>query len=93
MVNTDQDQDQALTLPPTILKGPVLPWWPRPRHVPPIVELHPPGQQHPVRGQMSQRPLTQVVTHQPSASDPNKHWNKLRDGGEKGERDDKIKHI
>lgn len=48
---------------------------------------------HPVRGQMSQWPLTQVVTHQPSAFDTNKHWNKLRDGGEKGERDDKIKHI
>ncbi len=59
----------------------------RPWHVPPIVELYPPGSAaHPVRGQMSPRPLTEVTTHQPAAFDPNKHWNKLRDGGEKGGR-------
>lgn len=55
-----------------------------PRHVPPIVEQYPPGSAaHAVRGQMSPRPLTQVTTHQPLAFNLNKHWNKLRGGGEK----------
>lgn len=54
-----------------------------PRHVPPIVERYPPGSAtHLVRGQMSPRPLTWVTTRQTSASDLNKHWNKLRWGRE-----------
>lgn len=67
----------------------------KPRHVPPIVEPYPPGSSaRPVRGQMSARPLTWVTTHQQSAFDLHKHWNKLRDGGERGERgEDGIKHV
>lgn len=92
MVNTDQDKGWGLTPPPfpqrscvTIVTSP--------GHVPPIVEPYSPGSAtHPVRGQMSHRPLAPVTTLQLSASDPNKHWNKLRDG-ERGEDDDKINHI
>lgn len=92
MVNTDQDKGWGLTPPPfpqrscvTIVTSP--------EHVPPIVEPYSPGSAtHPVRGQMSRRPLALVTTLQLSASDPNKHWNKLRDG-ERGEDDDKINHI
>lgn len=92
MVNTDQDKGWGLTPLPfpqrscvTIVTSP--------GHVPPIVEPYSPGSAtHPVRGQMSHRPLALVTTLQLSASDPNKHWNKLRDG-ERGEDDDKINHI
>lgn len=80
MVNTDQDKGWGLTPLPfpqrscvTIVTSP--------GHVPPIVEPYSPGSAtHPVRGQMSHRPLALVTTLQLSASDPNKHWNKLRDG-------------
>lgn len=65
---------------PTVSERSYVPMATGPRHVPPIVELYPPGSAaHPVRGQMSARPLAQVTTHQLVAFNPNKHWNKWRD--------------